>query len=273
MLHHSVTGGGGCTIHVAETGNPTGPPILFVHGFSQNLMCWSKQLHDPALLAEFRLVAMDLRGHGHSDKPLDAYGDGALWADDVRAVIDELGLHRPTVHGWSYGGSVIADHLAAHGTGRIAGVELVGAVSDLNQAAMVHVGSGFSALAPAFFSNDAVESVAGLTEFLHLSTHHPVSDGDFYFFLGFNAAVPPHVRHGLLSRQFHHDDVIRGLDVPLQLTHGEMDRIVLPSMAQHHAGLQPAAMVSWYPDVGHAPFWEAPERYNAEVAAFRRHCR
>ena len=38
----------------------------------------------------FRLVAMDLRGHGLSDKPREGYGDSKLWADDVHAAIQAL---------------------------------------------------------------------------------------------------------------------------------------------------------------------------------------
>jgi non-heme chloroperoxidase len=37
MKHHTITGGGGVRLHVVETGNPGGRPILFIHGFSQ---CW-----------------------------------------------------------------------------------------------------------------------------------------------------------------------------------------------------------------------------------------
>lgn len=50
---------------------------------------------------------MDLRGHGESGRPEESrnYSDGDLWADDVAEVIDGLGLDRPTLVGWSYGGA------------------------------------------------------------------------------------------------------------------------------------------------------------------------
>jgi pimeloyl-ACP methyl ester carboxylesterase len=50
---------------------------------------------------EHRLVALDLRGHGLSDKPRDGYSDSKLWADDIHAVIRELNLARPVPSGWS----------------------------------------------------------------------------------------------------------------------------------------------------------------------------
>jgi non-heme chloroperoxidase len=54
------------------------------------------------------------------------------------------------------------------------------------------------------------------------------------------------------------------------LTWGEKDTIVLPSMGQHTAGLAKNAKSSLYPNVGHAPFWEAPERFNRELKEFVR---
>jgi non-heme chloroperoxidase len=62
---------------VEETGNPRGPSVLFIHGLSQCRLAWNKPLHAD-LAQEFRLVAMDLRGHGESDKPPEAYGDSRL---------------------------------------------------------------------------------------------------------------------------------------------------------------------------------------------------
>ena len=91
MKAHTVKGGGGLRLHVREWGNVNGPPILFIHGWSQNHLCWEKQV-ESTLAGEFRLVAYDLRGHGMSDAPLEPehYTDGRLWADDVAAIVDQL---------------------------------------------------------------------------------------------------------------------------------------------------------------------------------------
>ena len=125
MHTYRVTGGGGLKLHVQETGNPHGKPILFIHGFSQCRLAWNKQL--PSDLAhDFRLVAMDVRGHGWSEKPRDAYGDSQLWADDVHAVIRTLGLDHPVLSGWSYGGIMMLDYVHAYGEDQIAGTNWVG---------------------------------------------------------------------------------------------------------------------------------------------------
>jgi non-heme chloroperoxidase len=75
---------------------------------------WLKQLRSD-LGDDFRLVALDIRGHGKSDKPRDAYGDSQLWADDVKAIIDQLGLERPLLCGWSWDMLIICDYLRVHG--------------------------------------------------------------------------------------------------------------------------------------------------------------
>ena len=69
-------------------------------------------------------MAYDLRGHGMSEAPLgpEHYTNGELWADDV-AIIDQLGLERPVLVGWSYGGFIICDYLRAHGQDRIAAID------------------------------------------------------------------------------------------------------------------------------------------------------
>jgi non-heme chloroperoxidase len=114
MKHHTITGGGGVRLHVVETGNPGGRPILFIHGFSQCWLVWRRQLNSD-LADRHRLVAMDMRGHGLSEKPRDGYADSKLRADDVDAVIQALVLDHPVVSGWSYGPLVILDYVRHYG--------------------------------------------------------------------------------------------------------------------------------------------------------------
>lgn len=268
MRAREVTGGSGVAINVCETGAPDGRPVLFVHGYSQSRFSWDRQLRS-SLADDFRLVAMDLRGHGESGKPEDAYADPADWADDVQAVIDGLSLDRPVLVGWSYGGLVLSDYFATHGTGDVAGANYVGAISKLGtDAANAVVGRAFSDRISAFTSTDAEESVAGLEQFVQDCVYGDLPARDRYLLLGFNVVTPPHVRAALLQREVVNNDALRDLDVPVLFTHGEEDAIVLPDAAEEHADLVPDAEISWYPETGHSPFWEAPDRFNRELRAF-----
>jgi len=60
----------GVSIAVQDWGNPAGPEILFIHGFSQASLSWARQTSSE-LAKEFHIVTYDLRGHGNSDKPLE----------------------------------------------------------------------------------------------------------------------------------------------------------------------------------------------------------
>jgi pimeloyl-ACP methyl ester carboxylesterase len=264
---HRVAGGTGVALHVEETGNPDGRPVLFIHGFSQCRLAWSRQLGS-GLGRDLRLVAMDLRGHGLSDKPRDDYGDPSVWAADIDAVVTELGLERPILCGWSYGGVVIADYLRRHGEQAVGGIVLVGAISRLGEPVLPFLGGDFLATLPGMFSTDVETSTTALETFLRLTTSADLAPEDLYLALGYNSAVPPHVRQALLSRTLEHDDLLERLTIPVLLTHGLDDAIVLPTMSEHHARLVPHAKTSWYEGVGHTPFREAPDRFNAELHAF-----
>jgi len=268
MKAHTITGGGGIQLHVEETGNRRGRPILFIHGFSQCRLAYSKQMHSD-LAKDFRLVAMDIRGHGLSDKPRDAYGDSKLWAEDVRAVIQALRLDQPILSGWSYGGVIICDYVRFHGEDRIGGINLVGAVSKLgSDAAFAVISKEFLGIAPGFFSNDVQESMKSLTAFMRMCVRKEPAPHDFYLALGYNTIVPPYVREGLFSRTLENDDLLPKLRKPVLITHGARDAIVLPEAARQHARAIPHAKLSLYPNVGHAPFVENAPRFNRELRAF-----
>jgi non-heme chloroperoxidase len=268
MNAHKVTGGGGLQLYVEETGNPNGRPILFIHGFSQCRLAWSKQM-DSDLAQDFRLVAMDIRGHGLSEKPREAYNDPKLWADDVQAVIQTLGLDRPILSGWSYGGVIICDYLRFYGEDRIGGINLVGAVTKLGtDAALAVIGPDLLANVQGLFSADVEESVRTIQTFLRLCVYEEPSPRDFYFFLGYNMIVPPYVRQGLFSRALENDDLLPQIRKPVLITHGEKDALVLLTAAQQHAAAIRQAQTSFYPNVGHAPFWEDAPRFNRELRAF-----
>lgn len=270
MTSHSVNGGAGIKLHVDETGNRDGKPVLFIHGFSQCRLAWRKQMGSE-LARDFRLVAMDIRGHGLSDKPPAAYHDSALWAQDVHAVISTLELHQPVLVGWSYGGVIMSDYLSVFGDDAIAGTQWVGAVSRLGEPLVApgFLGRDVLDLVPGFFSEQVADSITTLERFLRLCVHEEPSPEDLYLMLGYNTIVPPYVREGLFARNVNHDAVVGATRKPVSLVYGEADQIVSPRMCAHLETLVPQATVATYANVGHMPFWEAPERFNRELTDFR----
>lgn len=267
---HTVKGPGGVSLHVAEAGNPEGPAILFVHGFCQSHLAWRYQLQSE-LARDFHLVAMDLRGHGDSDKPEGANGDSRLWAGDIHAVIHTLGLHRPVVVGWSYGGVVVTDYLRHHGDAHVAGVHFVGALTRVGRPEYFSdFGPEFLQLIPALLSP---EGEAALATFAAMLSHQPVPAERLAEVVAYNQRVPLHVRIGVGQRAEDGDDALGALKVPVLVAHGQADRVVLPVTSEHIASKVPGAELSLYPEVGHSPFSEDAARFNRELAAFRARCR
>ena len=269
---HDVRGGGGLRLHVREWGRPDGQPIVLIHGWSQNHLCWAHQ-YDSALADEFRLVAYDLRGHGMSDAPLEPehYTDAALWADDVAAIIDQLGLEQTVLVGWSYGAFVICDYIRAHGAERIAAIDFVEGAVKLGEAAFgTLIGPGFLDHFAHATADDLPTNIWAMRAFLRACVAKPLPTEDFETALAWNIAVPSRIRANLAAREIDDDDVLRALDVPLLVTQGREDTVVLPAMAEHVLATCPTAEASWYDGVGHAPHLEAPERFNRELAALVR---
>ena len=268
MKHHTIMGGGGCRLHLVETGNPHGQPILFLHGFSQCSLTWSRQLSSD-LGTHYRLVAMDMRGHGSSDRPRDAYGDSRLWASDVDAAIRELELDHPILCGWSYGPLVILDYIRHHGEHAVGGIHFVDGISKLGSEAAISVLTPeFLGLVPGFFATEVDESVRSLEALLRLCVVRDPSDTDLYTMLGYNVAVPPAVRQAMFSRAIDNDDVLRTLTKPVLITHGAEDAIVRQSVVEQHRAAVPHAQIHIMTDAGHAPFWDDAPSFNQRLAVF-----
>ena len=268
VQEHTIMGGAGCRLHVIETGNAHGRPILFLHGFSQNALTWSAQLSS-GLGRRYRLVAMDLRGHGASDKPTAGYDNSQLWADDVDAVIRGLSLERPVLSGWSYGPLVILDYVRHYGEDQIGGLHFVDGLTQLGTAAALAVLTpDVLALVPGFFSTDAESSVGALASLLRLSFLHPLSAADLYTMLGFNVSVPPFVRQALFSRTIDNDDLLPTIRKPLLVTHGAADAVVKLEIVEEVRRLVPHAEVQIVPNAGHAPFRDEAPAFNRQLSAF-----
>jgi len=108
----------GVSIHYRIEGD--GLPIVLQHGFNDNIEIWYEPGTVAALKSKYRLVLIDARGHGKSDKPHDPQSyTSEKFASDIVAVLDELGMKTAAYWGYSRGGW-IGFALARHALDRIA---------------------------------------------------------------------------------------------------------------------------------------------------------
>ena len=91
----------GVTLYCKTAGS--GPPVLLIHGLGSSTQDWERQV--PVFEATHTMMALDLRGHGQSDKPAGPYSI-AMFADDVAGVLDHLGVGSVAIVGISPGGMI-----------------------------------------------------------------------------------------------------------------------------------------------------------------------
>jgi len=103
----------GLRIRFVEHGN--GEPVVLIHGLMGSLDDWRKTTTVVENLArDHRVIALDLRGHGQSDKPRDPAAYGVRLTEDVLRLLDHLKIDRAHIVGYAFGGSVAAKLLVTH---------------------------------------------------------------------------------------------------------------------------------------------------------------
>ena len=117
----------GTTIYYKDWGS--GAPVVFSHGWPLSSDAWEDQMFFLASNG-YRVIAHDRRGHGRSSQPFDG-NDMDTYADDLAELIEALDLQGATLVGHSTGGGEVARYIGRHGTARLSGAVLVGAVPPL----------------------------------------------------------------------------------------------------------------------------------------------
>ncbi len=260
-----VTAPGGVNISVQEWGNPDGPEIIFIHGLLQSHLAWWKQITDSVLARKFRMITFDLAGHGGSDKPYDpaVFNNGAHYAETLNAVITSSRMKKPVLVGWSYGTRVVGDYLTKYGDSHIGGINFVGSAVN-SDPKFVGPGSGFKG---GVLSEDLVQSLKATREFNRGCFHTPPSEADLDQLTAISMMVPSKIRQWMKRAAFY-EETLKAIKVPVLVTHGVEDRVVRLGLAKYVVETVPHAQASFYKNVGHSAFWEAPGRFNRELAAF-----
>lgn len=267
MTRTDVGAPDGTRLAVYEWGNAAGPAVVLVHGFAQSHLCFEPQYRG-ALAERFRLVAYDMRGHGESDQPQEAaaYQGSRVWADDLAAVMAAKGLKRPVLVGWSMGGRVIRQYLINYGDAALAGVNFV--ASQVIEEPRFR-GPGAPKPLPERLSLE--EEIDLAIDFLDGCFGKKPSEAVFRRALGYNLRVPASVRRAIAGWSTPAPltiGALRRMTVPVLITHGRRDTVVLPAAAEMAASTIAHARLSWFDDCGHSPFIEDAARFNDELAAF-----
>lgn len=268
-----VQGGGDLPIAVTEIGNPSGRGILFLHSLISSSYVWDKQLASN-LADDFRLIAMDLRGHGSSAKPYNAYLYRASkpWGDDVAAVLEATELDRPIIVASGFGGLVALDYIRHHGSDALGGLVLVGTTAGL--------------LAPPPPAEETPERLAriersrsvdqriildwtrGFMDFLVSQGPLPADEIER---LTVSAMLVPHyVRRFVRGRPTDNTALAPELaDLPTLFVVGTKDLSVkLEDVRSARAAIGVSAELQVYDGAGPLLFWYEPERFNRTVSGF-----
>ena len=250
------------TIGYSDQG--TGLPIVFLHAFPLNRTMWATQTR--LLSLQFRIITMDLRGHGESDAPLWRYTLDQS-ADDVRALLDHLEIQQALFVGLSMGGYILFAFYrkyASRGKGLIladtrAQADTVEGKEGRFQLAQLAYKKGPAAIAdvmipkllsPATIQTrpDLVQQVRAMIESNQISG----IAGDLMAMADRPDSVP------LLSQ----------ITNPVQIIVGELDQATPLSDAKLMAEQIPNAHLTIIPNAAHLSNLEQPEAFNHIVASF-----
>jgi len=260
------------TIYYKDWGS--GPPVVFSHGWPLNADAWESQM---VYLAShgYRCIAHDRRGHGRSSQPWDG-NTMDTYADDLSELIETLDLKGTTLVGHSAGGGEVTRYIGRHGTSRVAGAVLVGAVTPL----MLKTAANPGGLPMEVFDKIRAGVAADRSQFFKdlttpfFGANRPgakVSQGvrDAFWIRGMQGGLRNQLDciKAFSETDFTHD--LERFDVPTMIIHGDDDQIV-PVGASAHASskLVKNATLRVYPGGSHGLADTHKDELNADLLAF-----
>jgi non-heme chloroperoxidase len=251
----------GVELDVIQSGDPTGVPLLLLHGLSDSNASMRVLMDD--LPKGIRAIAVTQRGHGDSSKPEGPYTADAFVADAV-AVMNRLGVRRAVIYGHSMG-SVVAQRIAARHPDRTAGLILEGAFPGLKGNAAVD----------SFYA----ESIAGLTdpidpafarEFQASTLVRPVPPAFLDLVSSETCKLPARAWRQILRDMmgFATDDELAAVRVPAILLWGDRDTFVTRADQDRLLSAIRGSTLTVFEGTGHDPHWEEPKRVADVIAMF-----
>ena len=250
----------GIRMHYAEQGESRGEPIILLHGYSDSWFSYSRVL--TPLARGSRVYALDLRGHGKTDKPADGYRMRDL-AADVVAFMDAKGIARATVIGHSMGGFV-AQQVALAAPKRVSHLVLVGTAT--TPRAIV----GFEELGTAIATLPEPVPESFVREFQLSTVHVPVGAEFINTAVAESLRLPARVWRELFAGMKATDRAVAigTSGIPALVIRGDKDAYITAEETSALSTMVAAAKTKTYANTGHAPHWEEPAAFAKDVASF-----
>jgi 3-oxoadipate enol-lactonase len=256
----------GVELAYLDTRTDEDPAVVFVHGFPLSARMWEQQLL--GLGSAFRLIAPDLKGFGNSSVPEDlaAYSMDA-WADELAALLDELDLDRVVLCGLSMGGYIAFAFHRRHAD-RLAGLVLADTRADADSPEAREKRTKQQQLVRERGAAPLAEVLAPalMSEY----TRRDLPDVYARVKMLMEDHAPAGVIGALEAMKNRPDSTadLATIHVPTLVMVGEKDMITPPDVARSVADKIAGAQLVMIPTVGHLPNLEAPDVFNAELAAF-----
>lgn len=247
---------GGAGLAYDDEGSGDGAALVFIHGWTANRHRWDHQFDH--FKAGRRVIRLDLRGHGESDKPVQRYTIDGL-ADDVLKLLDERGVDRFIPVGHSMGG-MISQTLALGHPDRVEKMVLVDSLSRMvyNRARGLAI---------------AASKALPYNVFVALNIQRAFKPGyprdEIRRYIAASQATPRHVVMSCYEAMRGFDLLERAgaIRVPVLLLHGYYDIQFPPAEALRLAARLPDAAVKIL-DTGHESPVEDPAAVTAAIEAF-----
>ena len=252
----------------------TGRPVVFSHGWPLTADAWDPQLELVAS-AGHRAVAHDRRGGGRSSQTWDG-NDLDTYADDLHGLLEHLDLRDVVLVGHSTGGGEVTRYMGRHGTARVAGAVLVGAIPPL----MLRTETNPEGLPRSAFDDlragvrgDRSQFYADLSAAFY-GANRPgsqVSQGkrDEFWLQCMTVGIKPALDCIAAFSETDLTEDLRRIDVPTLFVHGDDDQIVpIGAAARKAVELVRGATLTVYPGGAHGLSGEQESRFDADLLAF-----
>jgi non-heme chloroperoxidase len=260
MRHSDVRLKTGVRLHYVEQGDPNGPAIILLHGYSDSWVSYTPVL--PLIDRKYHVYVPDLRGHGDSDRPATGY-TFPDFAGDVIAFMNAKGLKKATVVGHSMG-SFVAQHVATMAPERVEKLVLIGSAPAVRNDAVLQLQREVSRL------TDPV-SLEFVREFQTSVVFQPVPDEFMDRIIQESLKVPARVWRdamaGMLASNAKID--LSKIAAPTLIIWGDRET-VFPNRSDQEALRKaiPNATLKVYPETGHCPNWEEPHQFAKDLDEF-----